>query len=66
MLQKCMCDFDVSVPFSYQAIQGFPNRVDWLGENFDTIAKNGMKSTKLEFLGQKHRRHGGKNRWLNN
>ena len=66
MFQKCMWDFVVSVPFSNQAIQGFPNRGDWLGGNLDTIAKNCMKITKLEFLGQKHGRHGGKNRWLNN
>ena len=32
--------------------QGFPNEVDWCGDNLGKMAKNCMKMTKSAFLGQ--------------
>ena len=34
------------------SLQGFPNGVDWWGDNLDKMAKNCMKITKLAFLCQ--------------
>ena len=33
-------------------VQGFPNWVDWWGDNLDKMAKNCMKMAKSAFLGQ--------------
>ena len=33
-------------------MQGFPNRVDWWGDNLGKMAKNCMKITKLTLWGQ--------------
>ena len=41
--------------------QGLPNRVGWWGGNLAKMAKNCMKITKLTFLGQTVRGHGGSN-----
>ena len=43
----------------YIYIQGFPNGVDWWGDNMGKMAKSCMKMTKSAFLGQNSGGGGG-------
>ena len=49
--------------FNYTC-SGFPNAVDWWGDNFDKMAKNYMKITKSAFLGQNSGGYRGTSQFL--
>ena len=55
-LSRCVCP---KILKTHLPRQGFPNGVDWWGDNLGKMAKNCMKITKSAFLGQNSGGGGG-------